>query len=409
MATLTPRSTPAYVVDGLNQYTSVGSQNIGYDLNGNLTSDGAFAFAYDPENRLMRAAKTGTSATYAYDPLGRRTTKTVNGTATYFLVSGDDEIAEYDGSGNLLRRYVPGPGVDQPIAMVASSGTRSFFHQDKTGSVVAMADSTGAITEGPYTYDPFGNGAPTTGVPYKYTGRRLDPETGLYYYRARYYSPAIGRFLQTDPVGYKDDIDWYTYVGNDPTNRVDPTGLKSNDGSNGSNCDANFAACQHFEFSGSSKGQNSGGTNGAGIENRLTYHTVVGDAHSNSWEVNFNLDHNSPKGGIIVQHVVGYFSNSTVCDGHGNCNYYEVWTVKPGDHTSQPGTDEYGNSYSDKFGGPSGSHVRATAIFYEDMTIPATFTHNPQIPSGILPSTTTDPHLPTDNATAPIDRWWGRP
>ncbi len=115
-------------VNGLNQYPTItpaggSATSILYDANGNLTSDGNFTFAYDPENRLMTATKTGTSVAYAYDPLGRRTTKTVNGSATYFLDSGDDEIAEYDATGNnVLRRFVPGPGIDQPIAMVSCSG-----------------------------------------------------------------------------------------------------------------------------------------------------------------------------------------------------------------------------------------------------------------------------------------------
>jgi YD repeat-containing protein len=92
-----------------------------YDANGNLTSDGTFAFGYDPENRLMKAdaQSLGEHATYSYDPLGRRTTKVVSGPnypgTTYFLSSGDDEIAEYCGDGTLLRRFVPGPGVDQPM------------------------------------------------------------------------------------------------------------------------------------------------------------------------------------------------------------------------------------------------------------------------------------------------------
>src|SRR6266481_7442847 len=178
----------------------------------------------------MTASGAGLSAAYAYDPLGRRTTKTVSGTVTSFLHDGDSEIADYDGGGNLLRRYVPGPAIDDYVAMVTAAGTATFFHTDKTGSIVAMSDASGNLVEGPYTYDAYGNcfsggGACAAGVPLRYTGQRLDPETGLYYYLARYYSAALGRFLQIDPVGYKDDLNAYTYVGNDPTDLADPTGL----------------------------------------------------------------------------------------------------------------------------------------------------------------------------------------
>jgi hypothetical protein len=104
---------------------------------------------------------------------------------------GDDEIAEHSASGTLLRRYVPGDTIDEPIAMIdytITGNPKTFFHKDKMGSVIAMSDSAGNLAEGPYIYDAYGNGPPTTGVPFKFTGRRLDPETGLYYYRARYYS-----------------------------------------------------------------------------------------------------------------------------------------------------------------------------------------------------------------------------
>ncbi len=123
---------------------------------------------------------------------------------------------------------MPGPAIDRPIAMLDYSGgseVLEFFHADKRGSVIAMGDAAGTRVEGPFVYGPYGSGAPVGGEPYKYTGRRLDAETGLYYYRARYYSPSLGRFLQTDPIGYGDDLNMYTYVGNDPTDRTDPTGM----------------------------------------------------------------------------------------------------------------------------------------------------------------------------------------
>jgi len=169
--------------------------------------------------------------TYKHDPGGRRIKKTVDGYKTTYCHDGGHEIAEYDGNGNILRKYVYGPGVDQPICMieVADSNTVSYYHFDGLRSVVALSNSSGTTIQ-TYEYTVYGEVAaedPNHPNPYLFTGRRFDRETGLYYYRARYYNPYIGRFLQTDPVGYSAGINLYSYCGNNPLGRVDPLGLTS--------------------------------------------------------------------------------------------------------------------------------------------------------------------------------------
>jgi RHS repeat-associated protein len=179
-----------------------------YDRNGNLTYDGQNTYIYDCENRLTQV-KQGENviATYKYDFAGRRVSKTAGGVTTTYTYDGDSVIAEYNVSGIWQKRYYYGPGIDEPICMVkwpGSSGLVYYYHFDGLGSVVALSNINGQIIER-YSYDVFGepNRTSSIGNPYFFTGRERDSETGLYYYRARYYSPKIGRFLQTDPIGYE--------------------------------------------------------------------------------------------------------------------------------------------------------------------------------------------------------------
>jgi len=219
----------SYSANGLNQYTAAAGSTITYDANANLTGDSTWTYGYDLNNRLKTAAKAGTSATLAYDSEGRlrQSVITSGSTATTnLLYDGVDLVAEYNASNVLQRRYVHGPGVDEPLVVYegASTTAKSWLYADHLGSIIGTANATGTSTA-IYSYGPYGEPNIATGQRFRYTGQQLISGLGLYYYKARFYSPALGRFLQTDPIGYADDLNLYAYVGGNPVNRTDPSGL----------------------------------------------------------------------------------------------------------------------------------------------------------------------------------------
>ncbi|MET4898947.1 RHS repeat-associated core domain-containing protein [Sphingomonadaceae bacterium jetA1] len=213
----------AYSSNVLNQYTQIGNGGLGYDGRGNLVSDGnsGISYGYDAFGHLTGSS---TGAQLAYDALGRLSYTAVNGGGiTRFGYAGDQMIAEYDASGNLVRRHVPSTGNDDPIVSYGPQG-RSWLYADERGSVVATADDTGNASQ-IMTYDEFGIPGGNYASRFQYTGQAWLPELGMTHFKARTYSPTLGRFLQPDPIGLAGGMNLYNYAGGDPVNRTDPTGL----------------------------------------------------------------------------------------------------------------------------------------------------------------------------------------
>ena len=221
--------------NSLNQYTDVGGVFYTYDSNGNLIDDGVFTYTYNFENKITKITRNSDSAViaeYVYDALNRRVQKKVGGTTTEYVYD-DSRVIEERVTGVTTASYVYGNRLDEVVAM-NRNGNTYFYHRDIIGSTYTVTDENGNIVES-YLYDPYGAVSMFDGSgnlltesaiqnPYLFTGRRYDAESGLYYYRARYLNPALGRFMSRDPKGYADSLNLYQYALLNPLRFLDPRG-----------------------------------------------------------------------------------------------------------------------------------------------------------------------------------------
>ncbi|MFH1653466.1 MAG: RHS repeat-associated core domain-containing protein [Pseudomonadota bacterium] len=223
-------NTDNYTVNSLNQYAQAGGASFQYDKNGNLitrTQAGKVTlYDYDAEDRLTRVTlPDGKNINYDYDPFGRLISRSdVNGTKR-FLWDGDQIAVETDGSGTVTSRLIWGNDLDEMISM-KQGGTNYFYLQDALRNVTALTDDQGQVVEN-YDYKVFGVPSKTSsfGNPFLFTGARYDEGTNLIYMRNRWYSPELGRFITTDPIGINGGVNLYKYVNNNPATHADPWGL----------------------------------------------------------------------------------------------------------------------------------------------------------------------------------------
>jgi RHS repeat-associated protein len=229
--------TTNYTPNASNQYTTVGSASLAYDVKGNLNSDNGWTYTYDAGNRLVEAQDGAYTVSFAYDPMGRCVERNDGGTITYMVYdTGWGLMADYNSTGSLAFRYVNGLGTNEILTKTDSSNNVIYYHFDGLGSVTKLTSSTGALLE-QYSYDVFGNAtimnpagtvifASAYNNRFLFTGAEYIASMDLYLNRQRVYSARLGRFLQTDPAGHSGDgYNLYRYCNNDPVNNVDTFGM----------------------------------------------------------------------------------------------------------------------------------------------------------------------------------------
>jgi len=220
-----------YTTNQLDQYTQVGSETLEYDLNGNLVrrvSNGQITtYQWDEDNRLIGVDKNEIHIDYHYDHQGRLIAKTIDGQKTRYIWDGLELIAEMDSSGNVIKRYIYGPNINEVI-VVSADGSSHWCQQDGLGSAVGTSGSDGDLIS-TINYDVYGKvrSGDLAPVSQRLAGMWWDADAGLYYVRARWYDCDLGRFVSTDPVGLVGGVNLYTYAINNPVLKLDPFGFLS--------------------------------------------------------------------------------------------------------------------------------------------------------------------------------------
>jgi RHS repeat-associated protein len=214
---------PASVYNADNEMTERKAKKLTYNADGQLTSDSASEYTWDDRGQLT-SISGATTASFAYDPFSRRTSKTLGGTTTKQLYDGPNVIQE-SVSGTITANMITGLQPDQIFSRTTSTSTESYL-TNLQKSTIALGESAGKVQTS-YTYDPFGTTTKTgtaSTSPFQYTGRENDAD-GLQYNRARYYNPANGRFISQDPASFAGSgPNLYQYAGGDPLDNTDPSG-----------------------------------------------------------------------------------------------------------------------------------------------------------------------------------------
>ena len=195
-------------------------RSLSYDLNGNQITKDNWHYTYDPLSRLTSATNGETTLQFSYDPLGRRLSKQVdNQLPEHYLYDGNRELGAYE-NGNPKNLHLPRIAVELEGEIFAPildcHGNSLHLVSLLSGSIAAS-----------YQHTAFGELTSASGNlahPWRYAGKRLDPETGFVYFGHRYYDPTIGRWLTTDPAGFRDSLNLYQYVLNNPFRYYDPDG-----------------------------------------------------------------------------------------------------------------------------------------------------------------------------------------